>query len=263
MLSEELVSVLPALVANTRGRSIGPTKTQIAEMCRRAGLAPPDDAGKEIQVRMVLANALDEHPKEGGEFVRLFVAAARAVGSFRPADDNYAGNDAVRRLQEAFDRDGWILESDGALRPKVLDSLEGCKLTAALWALVRRARRGADDSELVIGTSKNLEEAVARHVLAEVTGGYEASRNFNSTLFMAFERLGLAPTSMDRLDTDPYRDLVSAIYLVGVAVNRLRNDRGDGHGRPTPPVATALEAQLSALGAALVSELLLAALDGR
>lgn len=47
------------------------------------------------------------------------------------------------------------------------------------------------------------------------------------------------------------------------AVNRLRNDRGDGHGRPTASVATALEARLSGAGAALVSELLLTALGAR
>jgi hypothetical protein len=262
VLSEELVSVLPTLVANTRGRSIGPTKTQILQMCTRARLPAPDDAGKEMLVRMVLSNAVDEDPRGGEKFVTLFVTAARAVGCFRPEDDNYAGADAIRRLRAAFDREGWILETDGQLRPKVLDSLEGRELTVALQNLVRRARRGADDAELVIGTSKNLEEAVARHVLTQVTGGYSPTMDFVSTLYMAFDRLGLAtPTTTQKLDEDPYRELVLAIYFVGRAVNRLRNDRGDGHGRPKPPVATALEAQLTSLGAALVSELLLTALE--
>jgi len=264
VLSEELVSVLPALVANTKGRSIGPTKTHIVQMCARAGLREPEDAGKEMLVRMVLSNAVDEDPRGGEKFVRLFVTAARAVGCFRPGDDNYAGADAMRRLRAAFDREGWLLEADGQLRPEVLDSLHGRELTEALQTLVRRARRGADDAELVIGTSKNLEEAVARHVLTEVTGGYSPAMDFVSTLYMAFDRLGLAtPQTPEKLDENPYRELVLAIYLVGRAVNRLRNDRGDGHGRPTPPVATALEAQVSSLGAALVSELLLTGLEAR
>lgn len=264
MLCEELVSVLPAFVANIRGRSIGPTKTQILQMCIRAGLPQPEDAGKEMLVRMVLSNAIDEYPQAGERFVRLLVVAARAVGCFRPEDDNYAGADAIRRLRAVFDREGWVLESDGQLQPKVLDSLEGRELTDALQALVRRARRGAGDAELVIGTSKNLEEAVARHVLTQVTGGYSPTMDFVSTLYMAFDRLDLAtPKTTEKLDEDPYRELLLAIYFIGRAVNRLRNDRGDGHGRPTPPVATALEAQLTSLGAALVSELLLTALEAR
>jgi hypothetical protein len=106
-----------------------------------------------------------------------------------------------------------------------------------------------------------LEEAVARHVLTEATGTYASTMDFVSTLYAAFDRLGLAtPKSTDLLDPDPYRELQIAIYLVARAVNRLRNDRGDGHGRPTASVATALEARLSATGAALVSELLLTAL---
>ena len=81
--------------------------------------------------------------------------------------------------------------------------------------------------------------------------------DFVSTLFAAYDRLGLAaPHTTDHLDADPIAKLEIAIYFVGRAVNRLRNDRGDGHGRPTPPVATALEARLTAAGAALVAELL-------
>lgn len=221
---------------------------------RRQGDSPSDG----------LSNAVDEYPEAGTRFVKLFVAAARAVGGFRPADDNYAGAGAIDRLREVFDREGWILESDGQLRPKVLDSLEGWELTDALRTLVRRARRGADDAELLIGTSKNLEEAVARHVLQGVSGGYSPSMDFVSTLYMAFDRLELAtPRTTEKLDEDPYRELVLAIYYVGRAVNRLSNDRGDGHGRLTPPVATALEAQMTSLGAALVSELLLTAFDSR
>lgn len=263
-MSEALVSVLPAFVANRRGKSTGPSKSQILQMCSRAGLPQPADAGKEMLVRAVLSLSVDEHPKEGEKFVQLFMTATRASGGFRPEDENYAGSEAVRRAQAAFDGEGWILEDDGELRPKNLDSLEGRELTEALKALVRRARRGASDAELVIGTSKNLEEAVARHVLTEITGSHPSSMDFVATLFMAFDRLGLAtPTKSEKLHSDPHRELELAIYFVGRAVNRLRNDRGDGHGRPTPPVATAAEAQLTSLGAALTCQLMLDAIEAR
>lgn len=87
-------------------------------------------------MRMVLGNAVDEDPEAVEKFVKLFVSAARAVGSFRPDNDNYAGIDAIRRLQDALDREGWLLETDGQLRPKVLDSLDGRELTEARQNLV-------------------------------------------------------------------------------------------------------------------------------
>lgn len=212
-------------------------------------------------LRSIMRNTIDGDARSGEKFVASFVAAGRAVGGFVPSDDNYVGEDLVRRLREAFRRVGWVLDDDGGLSPQVLEGLEGRDLTDALRNYVRRAQRGADDVELVIGTSKNLEEAVARHVLQEVTGDYSPQRDFVSSLFAAFDRLGLAtPKTTDHLDPDPYRELQMAIHLVGRAVNRLRNDRGDGHGRPTIPL-TVLEARLSAMSAALVSDLLLTALE--
>ena len=262
MLSEDLVTLLPRCVANVRGRSIGPTRNEILRLCKRLGVAEPDDQGKEMLVRSIMRQIIDGDPMVGEKFVTSFVAAVRACGGFFPDDENFIGEGEVRRLQHAFHREGWTLDDYGALQPRVLSGLDGRELTEALRAYVRRAQRGAGDAELVIGTSKCLEEAVARHVLNEATGGYSASMDFVSTLFAAYDRLGLAaPHTTDHLDADPYRELEIAIYFVGRAVNRLRNDRGDGHGRPTPPVATALEARLTAAGAALVAELLLTAVE--
>lgn len=264
MLSEDLVTLLPRCVANVRGKSIGPTKNEILRMAERAGLPAPDDLGKEMAVRTLMSACVDEHPQEGEVFVQKFVASVRACGGFNPTDDNYIGTDVVERLQAAFRREGWQLAADGDLAPLVLDGLDGQELTEALWAYVRRARRGAGDAELVIGTSKCLEEAAARHVLTEVSGGYMPGADFVSTLYMACDRLGLAvPKTTDQLDPDPYRELMIAIHYLGRAVNRLRNDRGDGHGRPGPAVATALEARLTAGASALVTDLMLTALSER
>jgi hypothetical protein len=51
-------------------------------------------------------------------------------------------------------------ELPDCLQPRVLDGLDGSELSEALRAYVRRAQRGAGDSELVIGTGKCLEEAL-------------------------------------------------------------------------------------------------------
>lgn len=265
MLSEDLVSLLPLCVANVRGRSRGPSKTQIRAIADRCGLtAPEEDLGKEMLARALMVDAVTGAPSAGEAFVSKFITAARASGVFMPSSDDYLGDDLVCRIKAAFDREGWLLDGDGVLRPKLLDGLAGRELTVALRRYVTRAQRGADDPELVIGTAKCLEEAVARHALEEAAEGYAQDLDFVATLHMAFDRLGLAtPKTTDRLHEDPYNELVIAIQLLGRAVNRLRNDRGDGHGRPSPAVASALEARLSASAAALVSDLLLTAVDDR
>jgi len=261
MISEDLVTLLPRCVANVRGKSIGPTRNEIVRLAQRAGLPEADDLGKEMLMRSLMRHAVEGDVSSGEIFVRSYISAVRAVGGFVDSDENFIGTELTQKLQAAFGREGWRLHDDGSLQPRVLDGLSGHALSDALRVYVRRAQRGAIDNELVIGTSKCLEEAVARHVLTEATGGYSTSMDFVSTLYQAFDRLGLAaPKSSDHLNADPYGELTMAIYYVARAVNRLRNDRGDGHGRPTESVASALEARLSASGAAMVSDLLLTAL---
>jgi len=266
VLSEDLVELLPAWVKNVRGRSMGPSKTAIIALCKRCGLPPPDradDLGKEALVRAIIADALDTEPAKAERFVERLVQQLRALGGFNPASDNYPGTESVKQLRAAFRRVGWDLMSDGTLLPIDFESLEtALERRGYLRTYVLRARRGVDDPEVVIGTSKCLEEAVARQVLDELTDGYDQSTNIQQTLYLAFDRLGLAsPATQQRLDPDPYREMQIAIQLLARAVARLRNDRGDGHGRPTPPVATALEGRLSALAAALIGELMLTVLE--
>jgi hypothetical protein len=264
VLSEDLVSLLPRCVANVRGASKGPSRKVIGSYCDRSGLPDPSEQPKEAAVRLVVSEGLSRNPAGLETFVKLFIVGVRAGGGFSPTSSGYIGQDTVELLQQAFAREGWDLTADGELQPRILESLDSQELNEVLQAYVRRARRGIDDPELVIGTSKCLEEAVARHVLAEVAGGYSSNADFISTLYMAFNRLDLAtPATTDRLDDDPYQEMIIAIHLLGRAANRLRNDRGDGHGRPAPAVATALEARLTAVSAALVSDLLLASLDAQ
>lgn len=72
--------------------------------------------------------------------------------------------------------------------------------------------------------------------------------------------LDLKPSTV-QFDRDAHVALQEALFLLGCAVNRLRNDRGDGHGRPGVSTATPLEARLSSEAAGLVTELLLSFLS--
>ena len=267
MLTEELVTLLPQFVDQR-----GPSHDEISRIVTRAGLsdAEPDgqegvQRGKVKRLRMILAHAIDRQPAEGLRFVELFVNQVRASGGFRVGTPDCPGPDIVARLRAAFRRVGYDLDPEGNLRPTVLDNLVGIDMTEALSAYVRRAQMGSGDAELLIGTAKNLEEATVRHVLKEITGEYPTAgraANFPTALYSAFYELGLTGSKAE-LDKDPYRALQQALFLLACAVNRLRNDRGDGHGRPEPSVATALQGRLSTQSAGLVCELLLTALRTR
>ena len=241
-------------------------------MVTRAGLsdAEPDShpdgkQGKVKRLRTILGFARDRMPSEGEKFVKMFVDQVRASGGFRIDAADCPGAETVDALRAAFRRAGFELDPEGNLRPTVLDNLDGVELTEALLTYVRRAQLGSEDAELVIGTAKNLEEATVRHVLKEMTGEYSTAgprAHFPKALFDAFYVLD--PTGSEaQLDQDPYRAFQQALFLLACAVNRLRNDRGDGHGRPEPSAATALQGKLSAKSAGLVCEFLLAALETR
>jgi hypothetical protein len=78
----------------------------------------------------------------------------------------------------------------------------------------------------------------------------------------AYTAVGLSPPPGELLqgkglDPDPVSQMQQAVFLLAVAVNRLRNAQGTGHGRPYPPSITARQAELATQGIALASELLL------
>jgi hypothetical protein len=62
---------------------------------------------------------------------------------------------------------GYELDPGDAVRAKVADNLTGTALTEAPRAYVDRINRNPDDAALQVGTGKNLDEAVARHVLEQ------------------------------------------------------------------------------------------------
>jgi hypothetical protein len=174
--------------------------------------------------------------------------------------DSYAGDDVIRAAREAFRSAGFDLDPEGNLRPAVLEGLDGAEMTDALRAYVRRARLGTSDAALVVGTGKDLLEATARHVLIEKTGSYPQGSHFPTTLYQAFERLGLCAASPDlqqKLASDSRCAVEQCLWLLGCAVNRLRNAEGTGHGRPSPTAVGDQEAELAVQAMGLVSQLLL------
>jgi hypothetical protein len=270
MISVEVASALAKFFAEGKG----PSHDELTIWFRGAGVAAVDPGqsgmtgpiGKMKRVRHVLYAAAQENPTAGSKLVSLLVDGLRASGAFLPGSDSYADEDSIAAASRAFATIGYELDPAGHLRPTSLDNLEGSELTEALWSYMRRARTGAIDKPLVVGTSKDLSEAVARHAIAEAGGNYSENMGFAGTLYQAFNMLAIAlppKDVMERLDKDPRSAMYQSLYLAACAVNRLGNADGTGHGRPHPMKVSDLDARLAAQIAGLVSELLLAMVGAR
>ena len=265
-LSDPIVAAVADLFHADRWQ---PSHDDLMSQFRRVGLAAADPRttvsmiGKRKRVRGVLLHALDHNRPAGERLVPNLVGLVKGAGGFRPESEFYVGDETFANARMAFRAEGFMLDSDGGLRPLVLDALDGHELDRALLAYVRRAQRGADDAALLTGTSKDLLEATARRVIAKGGGSYQGF-DFPGTLYHAFYAAGLeppAPRLVDainrEMDPDPRKGFVQSLYILGCAVNRLRNDQGSGHGRPFPATVTDPEARAAVEAMGLISELLL------
>lgn len=201
-LTDTIVVAVSQLIDDSQGERRDPAHSDLEFQIDNAGLASADPGrisikpvGKSKRVRGVLSWALSNNPAAGEKFVVGLVATVQGHGGFRETSNNYCGEEAIANLVLAFDIQGWDLLPDGSLQPKVLDSLSGKELTAALRTYADRARRGALDSPLLAGTAKDLLEATAAHVLVQKWGSYPSTSNFPTLLGQAFTALGLATPS--------------------------------------------------------------------
>lgn len=248
-----------------------PSHDQLDGAFKRAGLAdgdprksPSDTIGKAKRVRQVFIYAQDNDPQGGMKLAQHLVALCRAKGGFIASSPAYPGADKVEALQRAFRSLTFDLDSSGQLRPIVIDNLSGTALTDALKAYVLRANMSPDDAPLQVGNGKDLDEAAARHVLEQKVGSYQQAGHFPYTLAQAFYQLNLEPAppqTATTLDADPHKAVQQCLYQLACAVNRLRNEVGTGHGRPSPSQRTAAlntaEARLVSRATALVAGMLL------
>ena len=257
----------------------GPSHDQLDQAFARSGLLAGDPApggrtphgpplGKTKRVRSVFVYATDTEPSAGMKLAHHLVALLRAEGAFAKSLDGFAGEEKISRLGGAFNRLGLALDPNGALRPLVVDNLSGTELTAALRAYVDRINLNPLDAPLQVGTGKELDEATARHVLEQTIGSYPVggpAGSFPVTLARAFTAVNFAVPPTVQLDSDPHLAVQQCLFLLAIEVNRLRNDAGTGHGKPSGPkktkVLSVAEGQLVARATALVAAALLDRLE--
>lgn len=263
-LNDAILIAVAQLVDDSQTDRRDPSHSDIEFQIRKYGLTPADPisqgqtVGKTKRVRAVLNWCLENDQEEGGRFIVGLIGVIRGHGGFRPNSQNFVGSCAVENCAAAFDAEGFVLGADGDLQPKVLDALSGAALTDALMAYVRRAKRGVEDAALLTGTSKDLVEAVAAHVIQTRFGFYSNQSNFPTLLGQAFSALGLStPQTPVQTGEPPQCRIERALYELACGVNQLRNRQGTGHGRPWLPTVSAADAKGAAESMGLVAEYLL------
>ena len=185
------------------------------------------------------------------------ISSIKAVGGFRESSPNYVGSDAIKNLSDALKPLAIVLAEDGSLTPLALETLSGENLTEALQTYARRAKKGIEDAALVVGTSKDLMEAVAAHVLQELWGQYP-SANFPTLLGQAFTALDMStPAEKEKSGEHPRKNMERKMYDLACAINRLRNKQGTGHGRPRLPDLDQNEAKVAIEFIGTISESML------
>ena len=263
-VNDTVIYALARLVDDAQKERRDPSHSDIEFTINRFGLSDGDPnkegqlVGKAKRVRAVLTWAIENKPDMAERFAAGLIATVKACGGFREGSPNYVGRDEIENLADALKIVGISLGKDGSLAPLTLESLSGKYLTEALELFVKRAKKGIEDAALVVGTSKDLMEAVAAHVLQELWGGYPTTANFPTLLGQAFTALDMATPANKKIKGEhPRKNLERKMYELACAINRLRNKQGTGYGRPWVPDLTKEEARSAIEFIGIISERML------
>jgi hypothetical protein len=224
----------------------------------KPGVAP---VGKMKRVRTVLVAALEQDKDNAEKFAYNLVALITANGGFRDGSPNYVGNDVINNLKPLLRANGILLGDDGSISPLVLDGLSTKEMSDALRTYITRAKKGDEDSALIVGTGKDLLEATAAHVLVTKTGTYPTTVNFPTLLGQAFICLDMATSLTPKSPNEhPRKDIERNLFDLACSINRLRNKQGTGHGRPWLPDLKSSEAKEAVQMIGIIAEKMLLAL---
>lgn len=267
-LTDSVIFSLARLVDDAQVETREPSHSDLDFQINKARLTQGDPksqgqlVGKAKRVRGTLSWALENNPAGGEQLVTSLLSFLRASGGFRPESPNYVGADPIANAIASFRAEGFTLSSDGELQPQILENLAGAELSAALQSYIRRAKRGAEDAALLSGTSKDLLEATAAHILVQRNGSYPQGANFEALLGTAFVAIGLAtPQHTVQPGEPPQCKAERAMFGLACSINAMRNKLGTGHGRPWITSITDVEARAAIQFMGTIAEWLLHAHD--
>jgi len=216
-------------------------------------LAPNKEARVQLVVRAAMKRSAHARTLVDGRLAEL-----RLAGTF--GDKDAEATRRVNAAREAFRRAGWALAEDGMLSPIGKIDLDTGGRQAHEEQL-DRLRRAADDPAQLLGSAKDLLEAVAKFVLEEL--GYDAAGDFDRLWYLARERLGVHPTQVagDAAGAKQVRKILGATWTIAEQANELRNLQGTGHGRTLPTGVSADVALLVVREACSIAQFMLSGLD--
>ena len=242
-LDDSIAYAIAKLVDDAQVERRDPSHSDILFEIQKAGLEKFDPnkpgqspVGKMKRVRIVLVSSFEGLAEKAEEFAYGLLSSIRANGGFRKESPNYVGDNEIKNLASALKPKGILLGGDGSVTPLILDGLSAREYTEALSNYISRAKKGMEDSALIVGTSKDLMEAVAAHIIVEKYGNYPTSSNFPTLLGQAFVVLGMATSQDKKVGSEhPRKEIERNLYDLACSINRLRNKQGTGHGRPWIP----------------------------
>lgn len=267
-VDDTIIYALARLVDDSQSERRDPSHSDIEFQINKYSLQDADPnkcgppVGKAKRVRSILNWAIENDLSKAERFTVGIISTVKACGGFRESSPNFAGGDSISNLSGALSGKGIILDADGTLSTVALENLSGKKLTEALKCYVNRAKKGVEDAALVVGTSKDLMEATAAHILQELWGNYPSTANFPTLLGQAFVALGMN-TSEHPIQTDEHARcrMERSMYEMACSINKLRNKQGTGHGKPWPPDLKPSEAKAAIEFIGVISELMLENLE--
>jgi hypothetical protein len=246
----------------------GPSHTKISGVLLRSGYAEGDkyvqgrmdNPNKEERVQQAVRRSL-RRPDRAKDLVDGLLTELRLSRCFE-ADSSDAQR--VEALRAAFRRAGYSLSEDGQLL-----TVGGIDLTTgnrdALDEQIERLRRATDDSAQLLGSAKDLLEAVAKFVLEELGSPVNHTTDFNQLWYLARERLGIRPEDVaaGQPGADQVKKILGASWTIAEQVNQLRNVQGTGHGRTLPTALSAEAALLVVREVCSLGQFVLDTLDRR
>lgn len=267
-IDDSIAYAIASLVDDAQKDRRDPSHSDIEFEIKKAGLSDFDPnksgllpVGKMKRVRSVLITSLEQNQDKSELFGYGIICLVRASGGFREESPNFVGNNVINNLISLLKPKGILLQKDGQLTPLVLDGLDSIDLTKALQNYIDRAKKGYEDSALIVGTSKDLMEAVSAHVIQEKTGTYSTQSNFPTLLGQAFILIDMATSQNKKVVGEhPRKDIERNLFDLACSVNRLRNKQGTGHGRPFIPDLTLEESKEAIQIIGLVADKMLAKL---
>jgi hypothetical protein len=216
-----------------------------------------DPGGKRERVEQAVLNSEpDQLPRLLFELVELLDEQGFLVES----EENPKRLALLRRRLApygiGFDESGVTTASLGVETSQLLDA-------AALRDHVNRIHRAVDDgdSQLVLGSAKELLESTAKFVLHE--RGIEAPAKFPALMSEALSSIGLHAKAIDGDDqlAAATRRILGALNQIAVGVNELRNDHGTGHGRAVGAKFSLRHARLAAGSATVLATIMIDTLE--